>query len=178
MEQLFKQAMLLSSSIDADNDKNNGNATLSRLLFLNIIRIAEDNDIDIGNLFYWHICYHCGSTFKGNNSHLEEFSILRKWTRLNKGLYHLSSSIMSSVDKCKERIECLYYYLECSYCNRRIIMDHQPLPLFHDYKEDVKATLTTIRNIPISTKILDKKKLQLQKILSKNSSLSNFLSKK
>lgn len=221
MGQIFKQALLcLAEDVDVDggfggskgnknaNDYNNNTTdntnttngttinkrTLSRQLFITIMRMCEDNFIELGNLFYWHVCSYCGTVFSGENSFLEESSSLRRWTRLNRGLYCLASRTLGMVDGFKAGVsgECSFFYLECSHCLKRIIMDHQPIPLYHpivakdnDSDGDVfvdNDTKNINHNILNSNhnrkKIQDRKKLQLQKILSKNSSLSSFLTKR
>lgn len=170
--------------------------TLSRQLFLTIMRMCDDNFIDLGNLFYWHVCSYCGTVFLGENSFLEESSSLRRWTRLNRGLYCLASRTMGLVDGFKAgsagSSECSFFYLECSHCLKRIIMDHQPIPLYHPMdaidndSDDGVFVDNDTKNINHNNsssnhnrkKLQDRKKLQLQKILSKNSSLSSFLTKK
>ncbi|PJF18193.1 hypothetical protein PSACC_02007 [Paramicrosporidium saccamoebae] len=140
---------------------------LSQSYCRRMMRIVTDNELQLGNAFYWNACSHCGMLwFPGISvdTQLLPCKELRDFAKKNECIF---MSQAMRLDDCPRRKDCInldFIVYDCRACGIKSVFDGHP------YKCKKMTRPVSVPNAPAAPVSQgDKRKLaQLQKMLQRS----------
>jgi hypothetical protein len=141
-----------------------------------MIRIATDNELQLGNAFYWNACSYCGMRwFPGISvdTQLLPYRELRDFAKKSKCLFMSQAMRLENFPRRKDCVNLDFIMYSCWGCGVKSVFDGHPYKL----KERISpVSVPHVPTVPVVSAVSavpatqgDKRKLaQLQKMLQRS----------
>lgn len=134
-----------------------------------MMRLAQDQNIELGNQFYWNACSCCGMLWIPVTFTARLWSYRRLRAAAHKDRFIFLSKIMSGERKKKKK-KANYMVYRCGSCDRYSVFDNYPLEL--STEGSVMMAKPTEMITKKDTAEERRKMAQLQKILQRSKSIT------